>query len=128
MPARLIAQVQRVVLVVILQVEFAGFETGMTGQRAALRAGSTEILDDNTHRNAGPAMVTVRAVGEGAAAAEPGANQLAVDRSVDQVAWRRNLRARHPVRQIAAGIGRGRIELQDREREIREKSHRQVPT
>ena len=83
-----------------------------------LRAVGIEFLGEDAHRHAGAAAVAVRAIGEGAAAAETRAHQLAVDGRVDQVARGRDLRARHPLRQVAAWVGRSRIELQDRERKI----------
>ena len=69
-------------------------------------------------------MVAVRAIGEGAAAPEAEADQLAVDAGVDQVAWRRHLRARGAVGQVAAGIRRRRVELQRRQRKVVEIAHR----
>ena len=68
-------------------------------------------------------MVAVRPVGERTAATEALADELAVDAGVDQVARRRDLRARRAPRKIAARIRRRRIELQRREREVVEAGH-----
>src|SRR5207244_11618942 len=59
----------------------------MRGQRAvllpgaALRAVGGELVDRDAHRHAGAARVAVRPVGEDAAAAEAGLDQVAVQRS-----------------------------------------------
>jgi hypothetical protein len=62
--------------------------------------------------------VAVGAVGEGAAAAEAGAHQLAVNRCRRSGGWGCDLRARHALRKIAARVGRRRVELQYRQRKL----------
>ena len=68
-------------------------------------------------------MVAVRPVRERAAATEALPDEFAVDAGVDQVARRRDLRARRAPGKIAARIRRRRIELQRREREVVEPGH-----
>ena len=68
-------------------------------------------------------MIAVGPVGKGAAATKAQSNQLAIDARVDQMTWRRDLRPRRPISQIAAGIRRRCVELQRRQREILEIAH-----
>src|SRR6185503_5567886 len=79
---------------------------------AALRAVGVELPDRDAHRHAGAAGVAMRAVSEDAAAAEAGLDQVAVQLGVDEMARRRDLGARHAVRQVAARIRRRYVELQ----------------
>ena len=123
MTRRLVAQVQRVVLRVVAQVEQARVEVGMAFQRASLRARGPKAVGEDAHRYARAAAVAIRAVRERAAAAEPGPHQLAVHLRVDGMARRSDLRARQLIGQVAARVGRRRIELQYREREIVELGH-----
>src|SRR6185436_6979128 len=51
-PARLVAQVERVVLGAVLQIEHLGGEIGMTLPRTALRAVRRELFGDDAHRDA----------------------------------------------------------------------------
>ena len=123
MPRRLIAQIERVVLGVVLQIEHARFERGVALPCASLRAVGAKLGGDDAHRHAGAAAVAVGAIGECAAAAKAGAHQLAVDLRVDGVAGRGDLRARQLVGQVAARVGRRRVELQYRERQVVELGH-----
>src|ERR1700719_2895170 len=68
-------------------------------------------------------MVAIRAIGKGAAAPEAKPDQLAIDPAVYHMAGRCDLRSRKPVRQVAAGVGRGRVELERGEREVVEFGH-----
>src|SRR6202030_2903069 len=68
-------------------------------------------------------MVAIWAIGKCAAAPEAKPDQLAVDSAVDQVAGRCDLRSRKPVRQVAARIRRGRIELERGQRQVVEFGH-----
>jgi len=85
---------------------------------AALRAVRGELLDRDAHRHAGAAGVAVRAVREDAAAAEAGLDEIAVELGVDEMARRGDLRARHALGQVAAGIRRRHVELQDGMRQV----------
>src|ERR1700730_9332564 len=68
-------------------------------------------------------MVAIRTIGKRAAAREAKSDQLAVDSPVDQVAGRRDLRSRKPVRKVAAGVWRGRVELERGQRQVVEFGH-----
>src|SRR5258706_11671166 len=83
---RLIAQVQRVMFGAVLEFQRFGLERGVFFPVSALAAAGTEILHRNAHRNARAAVIAVRPVRESAAAAEARLDELAVDRSVDEVA------------------------------------------
>ena len=88
-----------------------------------LRATRLEVSHGNPHWNTGPAVVTVRPIGERPATPKPQPHQFAVDAAVDQVAGGRDLRPRHAVRQITAGIRRGGVKLERRQRKVVEFGH-----
>ena len=90
----------------------------MGARGAALAARRLEGGDRHAQRQAGAAAVAVGPVGEHAAAPKAVRDQARVGVGVDQVARRRDLRARHAARQVAARVGRRRVELQRREREL----------
>ncbi len=119
----LVEAVERVVLGVELELAVARLERAVAGSRAALRARGLELGDDDAHRHARMAMVAVGPVGEGAAAAEARGDERAVRVGVDEIARRGDLRARELPRQVAAGVGRGRVELQVRDREVVQLCH-----
>src|SRR3979490_1521884 len=68
-------------------------------------------------------MVAIRTIGKGAAPPEAKPDQLAVDSAIDQVAGRGDLRSRQPVREVAAGVRRGRVELERGQRQGVEFGH-----
>ncbi len=68
-------------------------------------------------------MVAIGSIGEGAAPPEAKPDQLAVDSAVDKMAGRCNLRSRQPIRQVAAGVRRGRVELERGQRQVVEFGH-----
>src|SRR4051794_23888618 len=127
MALRLVAQVERIVL----EAEFERLdmrdERLVLLPRAALRAAGDEIGYRDAYRHAGAAGVAMRPVGEDAAAPEAGLDEIAIKLGVDEVARRRHLRARHPVRQVAAGIGRSYVELQDCVRKVVKSRHANGP-
>ena len=82
-------------------------------------------LHRHPNRHAFPAMIAIRAIGKGAAPPEAKPDQLAVDPAVNQVAGRRDLRSRKPVRQVAAGVRSGRVELERGQRQVVEFGHLQ---
>src|SRR5258706_535568 len=91
--------------------------------RAPLAAGSAKLLDGDAHRDAGAAVVAIRSVGKDAAAAKAEPYQVRVQLGSDQMAGGRDLRARHPARQIAARVGRSHVELQYCMRQIVQLRH-----
>ena len=122
-PKALIAQVQRVMGAIVGQ--FApnyGHLVAIT-QRAALAAAGLEFPHRNPHRDAGVAVVAIGPIGEGAAATKTEPDELAVDARIDQVTGRGHLRACRPIGEVTAGVWRGRVELQRRERKIVEVAH-----
>src|SRR5207253_2665106 len=119
----LVEAVERVVLGVELELAVAWLERAVAGGRAPLRARGLELGDDDAHRHARMAMVAVGPVGEGAAAAEARGDERAVGVGVDEIARRGDLRARELPRQVAARVGRGRVELQVRDRKVVQLRH-----
>src|SRR5258705_11464008 len=119
----LVTQIERVVLEPELERLSVRREAGVLLPRAALRAVGAELPDRDAHRHAGAAAVAVRPVREDAAATEAGLDQVAVQLGVDEVARRRDLRARHPVRQIAARVRRSHVELQYCMRQVVKSRH-----
>src|SRR6185437_9024170 len=91
----------------------------------ALGTPEHQFIYNNAHRYAGTAVIAVRPVGKGAAAAKASLYQFTVDAGVDEVAGSRNLGSRQLVRQIAAGIRCSRVELQYGRREIIQLTHGQ---
>src|SRR5689334_1887661 len=128
MALRLVAQVERVVLRAVLERQDLCMEAAVALERAALRARRLESLRLDANGNAGAAMIAMRAVGEGAAAAKARPHELRVDGAIDEVAGGGDLGASHALRQVTAGIGRGRVELQDRQRELIQIGHRRAAT
>ena len=90
---------------------------------APLAAGGDELRCIDPHRRTGLAAVAIRSIGKNAAASKTVFNQLGVNVSVNQVRRRGNLRARLPVFQIAARVGRSGIKLQSGKRQILEMCH-----
>src|SRR3954468_8514606 len=108
----LVAQIERVVLEPELERLHMRGERRMRLPRAALRAVGLELAHRNAHRHARAAGVAMRAVREDAAAAKAGLDEIAVQLGVDEMARRRHLRTRHPVRQVAARVGGRYVKLQ----------------
>jgi len=86
MAVRLVAQVQRVVLRVILEFQHARFQRIVTGVGATLRALGSKPAVTDAHRHAGAAVIAVGTIGKRAAAAEADLHQLAVNLAVDRMA------------------------------------------
>jgi hypothetical protein len=101
--ARLVAQVELVVLGHVAQPEHARLQLAVVRAGAALAAVGPEVGHPHAHRHAGVAAVAVGAVGEHAAAPEALAHQVGIGAGADQVAGRGHLRARLAARQVAAG-------------------------
>ena len=99
----------------------------MISRCETLRPTGHELDDRDSHRHARPAVVAVRTVGEGTAAAKTEPHQFAVDPRVDQVAWSGHLRARQALGQVAAGVRCRRVELQCRQRKVVELRHESIP-
>src|ERR1700694_2000393 len=95
----------------------------MTPQGAPLAPVGSKLRHRHPNRHAFPAMVAIRAIGKGAAPPEAKPDQLAVDSAVDQMAGRCDLRSRKAVRQVAAGVRRGRVELERGQRQVIEFGH-----
>src|SRR5260221_2158665 len=123
MAVGLVAAVEGVMLMRELELHYARGEFMVLAVSATLTAVGREFIDDHAHRHAGAAVVAIRAIGEGAAAAKAGGDQMAVGGGIDQVAGRGHLGAGQAARQIAAGIGCSCIELQIGERKIVELAH-----
>jgi hypothetical protein len=119
----LVEAVERVVLGVELELAIAMIEAGVARAGAALRPRGLEFAHHDANRNARVAMIAIRAVGEGATAAKARRYQRAVGVRVDQVARSGHLRTSELPRQVTAGIGRRRIELQVRDRQVVELGH-----
>ena len=68
-------------------------------------------------------MVAIRSIGKRPATTKSKPHQVAVNAAVDQVAGRRDLRSRQPIGEVAAGIRRGGIKLQRRQRKVVELGH-----
>src|SRR5688572_20549197 len=92
MALRLVAQVERVVLRAVLERQYVRVEPAVPLQDAALHARRPECLRLDPDRHAGAAVIAVRPVGEGAAAAESRPHQLRIDGTVDEVAGGGDLR------------------------------------
>jgi len=123
MPARLIAEIQRVVLDAKAQSRHRVLQPRVLREGAPLAARGAKLLDGDAHRNAGAAVIAVGPVGKDAAAAKAEAHEVRVQLGADQVAGSRHLRARHPARQIAAGVGCSHVELQYGMRQIVQLRH-----
>src|SRR6267154_3322740 len=123
MAARLITKVKRVVLDAKAQSRYRVLQPLVPCLRAPLAARSAKLLDGDAHRNAGAAVVAIRSVGKDAAAAKAEPYQVRVQLGSDQMAGGRDLRARHPARQIAARVGRSHVELQYCMRQIVQLRH-----
>ena len=108
----LVAQIQLVMLVEEGQGGHARLQVGVPAPGAALVAVGRERLRHHAHGDAGLAAVAVRPVGEDAAAAKAVAYQFRIHVAVDQVRRRGHLRAGLAVVQVAARVGRRRVELQ----------------
>src|SRR5450432_539402 len=90
----------------------------MTAKRALLAATGYKRVDRDSHGHAFPAMIAIRPIGKGPAAAEAQPHQLPIHPAVDQMARGGNLRARQPVGQVAAGIRRRCVKLQGSQRQV----------
>src|SRR4030095_9583442 len=73
--------------------------------------------------HARPAMIAVGPVGKRPAPPKSHPDQLSVDPGIDEMTGRCHLRARRPIRQIAARIRRSRVELQRSQWQIVELGH-----
>ena len=98
----------------------------MTTPRASLTPVRFKFIGKNPQRRAGIATVAIRSVGEHATASEPFTDQFGVGGVIDQVARCCHLRPGLFSRQVAAWIGRCRIELQGLQWKILELSHEGV--
>src|SRR5258706_13732801 len=116
MALALVQAIERVMLAVELELRRARLEARVAGEGSALRAVRLEFGSDDAYRNACVAMIAIRPVCEGTAAPKARGHQRAVGLRVDEVARRGDLRARELAGQVAARIGRGRVELQVRDR------------
>src|ERR1700674_357871 len=119
----LVEAVERVMLGVELELAVARLELLVARDGAALRARGLELGGDHAHRHARVAVVAVGTVGEGTTAAKSRRDERAVGVGVDEIAGRGHLRARKLARQVAAGIGSRRVELQVRDRKVVELRH-----
>src|SRR5260221_13029737 len=102
MAARLIAEIERVVLDAKAQCRHRVLQPRVLCQGPPLAARGAKLLDRDAHRNAGAAVIAVGPVGEDAAAAKAEPHEVRVELGADQMAGSRDLRARQPARQIAA--------------------------
>src|SRR5262245_64296443 len=116
MACRLVAELKRAVLDAEAQPEHSGLEPGVPALRTSLITGSLEVADPDANRDTCATGVAVGTVGEDAAAPESESHQLAVEVVAYEMRRCGDLRARHPARQIAAGVGRSHVELQYRMR------------
>src|SRR6267154_543448 len=123
MPARLITKIERVVLDAKAQPRHRVLQTSVLCEGAPLAARGAKLLDGDAHRNAGAAVIAVGPVGKDAAAAKAEPHEVRVEFGADQMAGSRHLRARHPARQIAAGVRCSHIELQYGMRQIVQLRH-----
>src|ERR1700730_7220043 len=123
MPVTLVLQVQGVMLGVESQRTLHRGQLRIPALSPLLASAGLEILDGHADGHAGAAVMRLRTICECAAAPEPESDQLTVDAAVDQMAGCGDLRSRQPIRQIAAGVWRGRVELQRGEREVVELGH-----
>lgn len=83
----------------------------MTLPGAPLGALEGQFANDNPDRHASLTVVTVGAIGKCAAATKTCLNQSAIDNRIDQVTRCRDLRPGQLLRQVAARIRRGSVEL-----------------
>ena len=119
----LVAQIQRVMLWVVLQVEHAHAQIAVGLPSTALAAVGFECVDLHAQRLAGLAAIAVGAVGEQAAAPKTLLHQVRIHLVVDQVAGGGHLGTGRAIGQIAASIGGGRVELQGLQRKFFELAH-----
>ena len=111
MPLRLVAQIKRVVIRVIIQIVLRCNQVLMPFPGAAVSAPENQFVHDYPHWYASAAIVAVRTVGKGATTAKAGLYQFAIDAGVDQVTGCRHLGPRQFFRQITTRVRRGSIKL-----------------
>ena len=118
MAAGLVSQIQLVMLIVKTQPLHPHTQMPMRSSRPALTFVGLECANWNPQRHTGIAAIAIRAVGEHTAAPESIGNQVRISVVVNQVAGRGHLTSGQPARQIAAGVRRGHIKLQNLKRQI----------
>ncbi len=123
MAGALVVEIQLVVLRLVAQPQHAGLEAAVLLPGTALAAVGPEFARQHAQRGTGLATVAVGAVGEHAAAAESARHQVGIHIALDQVAGRGDLGPGLPVRQVAARVGRRRVELQGLQRKVVELRH-----
>jgi hypothetical protein len=77
----------------------------------ALASAEGQTVNYHTHRKAGAAIVAERTIGKSPAATKTSLYEAAINNGVDQVTGSRYLRACQLLREIAAWIRRGSVEL-----------------
>ena len=100
----LVAYVERVVSTVKKQRHLACDEIAMALRGPALAAAGDELSDWQADGNTGLAAIAMGPISENAAAPKTSADQGTVNRIVDQVSRRCDLRTRLPLGQITARI------------------------
>jgi hypothetical protein len=118
-----VAKIELVVLGHETQLEHARVQVVVLLHGAALAAVGLKAVDQHAQRDAGAAAVAVRPVGEHSAAPEAAEHEVRVGVVVDQVAGRGHLRPGLAIGQVAARVGRRRVELQRVKRKILEVRH-----
>ena len=78
---------------------------------AALASAEDQVVDYHANRKAGAAVVAERTIGKSPAATKTGLYEAAINNGVDQVTGSRYLGACQLLREIAAWIRRGSVEL-----------------
>lgn len=89
----------------------------------ALGTTGRELVNNNPHWYAGVAMIAMRTIGESATAAKTNLHQVTIDSRINQMTGCRYLGACQSIRQIAARIRCGGVELQRRCRKIIQLTH-----
>ena len=126
MSGELVAQIEVVVFSRKAEVQYAGLQVGVLSCRSLLALVGLELFHWDAKRGAGLAAVTVRAVGEHAAAPEALFNEAGVGRRVNDMAGSGYLGAGLSVREVTAVVRRSGIKLQCLYGEIRQIGHGRV--
>src|SRR5450830_1941883 len=119
----LIAKIQVIVFLHKTRFEHPRLQGAMARPRAALTSVGLKFSDENPHRCASTAAITIGSICKKTTASKSLTDQFSVNDVIHQMAGRCHLRAGLLPRQITAGIARGDIKLQRVQREFLELHH-----
>src|SRR5438067_13809969 len=112
MTVPLVREIERVMARIEGEAATHSDEAVMPSPRAALGPVWREVAYGHPHRHTSAAVVAVWPVSKRPATAKSQSHELAIHPAIDQMAWRRHLRARGAIGQIAARVWSRGVELQ----------------